>query len=100
MDIIETFSQQKKNRVKYTVLALILWVPALLIQYYKEPIADMFAQSSLFSIYLQLFALLLQAVGMVFIFLTHKNSKCPACTKLAGSGWKIEECKSCGQKLT
>ncbi|MCJ8301520.1 hypothetical protein [Shewanella sp.] len=100
MDIIDTFNQQKKNRVKYTVWALIFFLPALLIKYYKESIADMFALSASFSIYLQVFALLLQTVGLVLIFFTYKNSKCPSCTKIAGSGWNVKECKSCGQKFT
>jgi len=87
------FKSRKQKRIICTVIFMIFWLPALAIQLY-------FDQTYLLGIRSDIVTLALQAVGLIFIFLGFKYSKCPSCNKNAGNGWKVIECNKCGVKFT
>jgi hypothetical protein len=93
MDIVEKFRVQSKKRIINTVLALMFWIPALAISYYDLTF-------SFIPMRMDYFDLILKALGLVFIVLAYRNSLCPKCDSIAGNGWAVDECKSCGVKLT
>jgi hypothetical protein len=93
MDFVEKFQIQHKKRIMYSLIAMAFWIPALIINYYDLTF-------SILPLRTDYFALIIQSIGLVFIFLAYYQSFCPSCNKLAGSGWKIDKCKKCGVKLT
>jgi len=75
----------QKNRIIYTVLALIFWVPPLLL---KE-------HFTAFGEFQKIIPLVMQGIGLVFIFMVVKHSRCNECGKIQ-NGWNLKKCSKCG----
>jgi len=78
----------QKKRIIYTVLALIFWVPPLLL---KE-------HFSMFGELQKIIPLIMQGIGIIFILMVIKYSRCKECGKIQ-SGWNVKSCSKCGVNL-
>ena len=78
---------------------MVFMLPALAIQLYFEP-------AYLLGIRADIVTLALQSIGLIFVFIGLKYSKCPSYNQNAGNagnagnGWSVVECSKCGVKFT
>jgi hypothetical protein len=93
MNYIDAYHKQTILKRTNLIFVLLFWVPGLLILNFK-PVLPFISLNS------GIIALILMGIGYVFIKKVVANSKCPACSKNPGSGWKVKSCKSCGEQLT
>lgn len=93
MEVLEKFQRRQRKRtiVSYTAIALMG-----LGQWLKWEDSYLFFES----LTLPMIGVGMQGLGLGFIYLILKFSKCPVCEKNAGNGWVVTECQNCGQKFT
>ena len=87
------FKTRKQKRIICAVIFMVFMLPALAIQLYFEP-------AYLLGVRADIVTLALQSIGLIFVFLGLKYSKCPSCNQNAGNGWSVVECNKCGVKFT
>ena len=78
----------QKKRIIYTALALIFWVPPLLL---KE-------HFTMFGELQNIIPLIMKGIGIIFIVMVVKNSRCHECGKIQ-SGWNVKSCSKCGESF-
>lgn len=92
MSNIEIFSEQKKKRVLFTAIFLLLWIPACVIRLF-------FGDTYIFHIRGDIIATAFQVAGLPFIFISLRYGKCPKCQENAMTNWNPDKCKHCDEPL-
>lgn len=93
MEVLEKFRIRQSKRAKVSYIAITLMGGG---QCLKWEDSYLFFEK----LTLPVIGLTLQAVGLCFLYLIFKFSKCPVCEKNAGNGWVVTTCQNCGQKFT
>ena len=91
-NVIHEFSIKTKKKIFCFAGFLILFLPAMYFKYLSN-------EATVFNIERLNLVITLQLLAIVPIVWSIRYSRCPACNKNAGYGWKIKQCSNCGQKL-
>lgn len=92
MDILEEFKRRQSKRTKVSFIAIGLMGVG---QWLKGETGFIVHEIITYS----LIGLFMQALGLYFMYLILKLSKCPSCEKNAGNGWVVTKCQNCGHKF-
>jgi len=90
--IVYEYARRAKKRTICFIAFLLIFFPAMYIKYIMNT-------ETLFGFDRMDIVVALQISGLIPILWSIKYSKCPACNKNAGYGWRIKQCAHCGKKL-
>ena len=93
MEVLEEFGKRQRKRTIVSFIAIALMGVG---QWLKWEDSYLFYEI----LTLPKIGLGLQGLGLCFVYLILKLSKCPVCEKNAGNGWVVTVCQNCGQKFT
>ena len=92
MSNIEIYLAQKKKRIIYTSMCSLFFLPALALMVFGQGAYVMGVPANKIS-------MVMQVIGVAFLFLSQMYTKCPSCKKIPGNGWHVKSCKKCGETL-